>query len=119
MFKNFFSKQNMDIIQNLIRCRVYKESNNKHIIGRQSDLQLKIIMRSIYFQYAKNNPNNIKEQITVLNNKIIDYSVKEIISNIKQYLSYKKAVSTIPEPLDRPKNLNSAGTKSLQPKFGF
>ena len=38
----YFSKENIDLIQNSIRHTVWKRTNKKHIIGRQSDLQLKI-----------------------------------------------------------------------------
>ena len=50
----FFSKQNIDLIQNQIRYNVWIKSNKMHIIGRQSDTELEIVMRSIYLQYSKN-----------------------------------------------------------------
>jgi len=43
----FFSKKNMDIIQNAIRYTVYTKTNKKHIIDKQSDIELQIIMRSM------------------------------------------------------------------------
>ena len=39
----FFSKENIDLLQDLIRHTVWERSNRRHVIGRQSDLQLKII----------------------------------------------------------------------------
>ena len=59
----FFSKENINIIQTLIRKGVYQKSNNTHIISNQDEQELIIIMRSIYLQYGKNLPNNIYDQI--------------------------------------------------------
>jgi len=109
----FFSKENINIIQNLLRRNVYLQSGKKHIIGRQSDLQLEIIMRSIYLQYSRNLPYSLNEQVKKLNNMVLDYSIPHILSEIQQYLAYKQNVSTLPKQIPRPKSLSSAGTKTL------
>ena len=49
----FFSKENIDYLQNKIINRVYELSGNKHKIGRQSDTELQLVMRSIYLQFNK------------------------------------------------------------------
>ena len=109
----FFSKNNIDLLQNQIRYNVWLQSNKQHIIGRQSETELEIIMRSIYLQYSKNLPYNIKEQIKELNSMILDYCIPNILSEVEQYLSYKVNVSTLPTPIAIPKSLSSAGTKTL------
>ena len=109
----FFSKKNIDLIQNQIRYNVWIKSNKSHVIGRQSDTELEIIMRSVYLQYSKNLPYNIKEQIEELNVMILDYCVPNILSEIEQYLAYKVNVSQLPQPISRPKSLTSAGSKTL------
>ena len=113
--KVYFSKQNINLLQNLIRHTVWIRSHKRHIIGRQSDLQLKIIMRSIYFQYSQNLNCNIKEQIKRLNEIVVNDCVPKIISGVEQYLRYKKDVSELAVPMDRPKYLSNAGTKTLMP----
>ena len=113
----FFSKQNIDLIQDLIRHTVWRRSQKKHIIGRQSDLQLKIIMRSIYFQYGQNLNYMITEQIKKLNEIVVNECVPKILSEVEQFLHYKKDVSGLAVPLERPKYLNNAGTKSLMPNY--
>ena len=50
----FFSKKNMDIIQNGLRYRVWEKSDKKFVIGRQSETELVIIMRAIFLQHSKN-----------------------------------------------------------------
>ena len=69
----FFSKENLQIIQNGIRAGVYNKSNKQYIIGPQDYDALKIIMRSVYLQYSANNINNISQQISELNNIVLDY----------------------------------------------
>jgi hypothetical protein len=109
----FFSKKNIDLIQNQIRYNVWLQSNKTHVIGRQSDTELEIVMRSIYLQYSKNLPYNIKEQIEELNAMILDYCIPNILSEIEQYLAYKVNVSQLPQPIARPESLTSAGSKTL------
>ena len=46
-------------IQNQIRYKIYTISKGEHTIGEQSDVELKIIMRSIYLQYGKYTDTNL------------------------------------------------------------
>ena len=110
----FFSKENINLLQNLIRYQVYARTNKKHTIGRQSDTQLKLIMRSMYLQYGKNLEYDITEQIKRLNILVINECVPKIITGVEQYLAYKRDISGLGVPLPRPKNLSSTGTKTLQ-----
>tara|TARA_B100000795_G_C22594187_1_gene358649 strand:- start:66 stop:620 length:555 start_codon:yes stop_codon:yes gene_type:complete len=113
----YFSQENINLIQRTIRYQVWLQSGKKHIVGKQSDLQLQIIMRSYYLQYSKNQPNDIKGQVTRLNNMVIAYSVPAILSSVEQFIGYKKAVSQLPEPMARSKNVSNAGTKTLMPNL--
>ena len=108
----FFSSQNMSLLQNLIIKNVYEQSNKKHMIGPQDETSLKIIMRSYYLQYSKNLNTHIKEQVKTLNDFVLDFSVREVLSNISMYISYKEKVSSLPVPLSPPVYVNSAGTKT-------
>ena len=112
----FFSNQNIDIIQTGIINSVFNVSQGEFLIKKQSDQELKIIMRSIYFQNGKNLDYNIKEQILELNTMVIRWCVDEIIKNIKQYIEYKKSVSTLPLPMERAVLPSQKGTKTLEIK---
>ena len=68
----FFSELNLDAIQLGIKNLVAKKTNGKHILGRQSDTELRIIMRSIYLQYGRNLNEDIILQVKDLNKCIID-----------------------------------------------
>ena len=110
----FFSKKNMDIIQNMIRYNVYIKSDNKYIIDRQSDIELEIVMRSIYLQHSPNRPDKIKEQIEYLNKLVADWCTEQIIPEVQQYYGYIKEIEYMPVPMDLPLNLSSKGSRSLR-----
>ena len=110
----FFSKQNMNNIQDKIRYQVYINTEKKHVIGKQSDVELEIIMRSIYLQHSPNLPNQIQEQIKYLNELVSNWCVEKIIPEIYQYVGYLKEVEYMPVPLEHPVNLSSKGTKNLR-----
>jgi len=110
----FFSDTNVDLLQVGIRNKILNLSNGKYSIGKQSDIDLKIIMRSIYFQYGKNTTNNVKAQVLDLNTRVIDWCVPEILSNIKQSDKYIMDISTLPVPLDRPNLTTQKGLRTLE-----
>ena len=112
----FFSKENIDEIQCAIINEVYRKTNGKYQIEKQSENELIIIMRSYYLQYGKNLPNNIEAQVSKLNSMVINWSSDEIITNIDQYMKYKETVSTLPMPLERSQLSSQKGTKTLEIK---
>ena len=110
----FFSADNVEVIQNSIRKNVYERSKPKgYVIDKQSIEELKIIMRAIYLQYARNLPTGIAEQVADLNQKVIDWSVPHILSAVDHYFFYINDISHLPVPLAHMQHLSSAGTKSL------
>ena len=114
----FFSKQNIQIIQNGLRAGVYKMSNNRFVIGQQSCDNLKMIMRSIFLQHSANMPDNIPEQINGLNNLVLEYSIPKLFSEATAYLKYKHDASTLVVPLSRPV-LAYSNDKTLELKPWF
>ena len=110
----FFSKKNMDIVQDMIRYKVYEKSDKKYIIDKQSDIELEIVMRSIYLQHSPNLPDKIKEQITYLDKLVSDWCVEQILPEINQYYGYIKEIEYMPVPIDLPLNLSSKGSRTLR-----
>jgi hypothetical protein len=110
----FFSRKNLDLIQDMIRYRVYIKSNQKYIIARQSNVEVQIVMRSMYLQQSTNLPTNIKEQITYLNNLVVDWCVEKIIPEVEQHVGYIRDISYYPMPIDLPKNMSQRGSKTLR-----
>jgi hypothetical protein len=110
----FFSKENIDALQHGIRHLVWVNSCKRHVIGNQSEDELKIIMRSIYLQYSKNQPFHIIEQVKELNAKVLEYAVNTILHEIEMYLNYRKDITQLPTPLERSPNVSSKGSKTLE-----
>lgn len=111
---SFFSDANLQRLQQLIRKGVYDRSQPKgYVIDNQSVDELKIIMRGIYYQYARNIPNDIAGQVRDLNEKVVNWSVPHIMSAVDHYYYYLNDISHLPVPLAQPQHLSRAGTKSL------
>ena len=100
--KAYFSKENIQIIQNGIRSGVYKKSNNQYVVASQECDTLKIIMRSIFLQHAANQPDNISGQIEQLNKIVLDYCIFNVYSEAQSYMKYLHDVSTLAVPLSTP-----------------
>ena len=113
----FFSEANMNIIQNGLRAGVYKESKGRFLIGKQDEAPLKMIMRSIFLQHSKNLPNNIKGQITQLNNLVLEYAIPQVMGEAIGYVKFKNDASTMYTPIQRPASTYYTKTLELKPWF--
>ena len=113
----FFSKENINKIQQGIITGVDKISNGRFKISKQDGDTLKIIMRSIFLQNSKNNNINIPRQIEVLNKLVLDYCIPQIYSEAQGYIKYKNDVSTLAVPIDRP--VSTYTNNSLELKKWF
>jgi hypothetical protein len=109
----FMSAENIENLQTRIRYAVWMASNKQHVIARQDDTELQIIMRSIYLTYGKNIPTNIKQQILDLNDLVVQEAVSKILSQIQQHIWYLYHKSTNTMPLAHPENMSTTGTRSL------
>jgi hypothetical protein len=110
----FFTRRNASIIQAAIKKEVYRMSGpKKYVIDDQDVDELKMIMRAMYLQYAKNNTFNIEGQIQELNDLVIKWAAPRITSEIEHYQYYLDDISHLPVPLPQPMHMSSAGTKSL------
>ena len=109
----FLSAENIEHLQTRIRYAIWVASKKQHVIGRQNDTELLIIMRSMYLTYGKNLPTGIKQQIQDLNELVVQEAVSKILSQIKQHIWYLYDRSTQPNPLQHPVSMSNAGTKQL------
>lgn len=100
--KAFFSRENIQILQNGIRAGVYRRSNGQYLIGPQDCDTLKVVMRSIFLQHSANKLENISEQIGELNKIVIQYCVQQIYSEAQGYAKYVDDASTLVVPIAHP-----------------
>lgn len=109
----FFSKANMQCLQDGLRYRVFTASGGKYQIGEQDNTNLQIIMRAIYLLHGKFLDNRIREQITELNRHVIEYILPNLLSEVKQWIHFSDQIQQLPSLIDLPKNLSSKGTRTL------
>ena len=98
----YFSRENIQILQNGIRAGVYKRSNGQYVIGPQDCDSLKIVMRSVFLQHSMNLPSNIQQQIHELNKIVLDYCIQQVYSEAQGYMKYIDDASTLVVPIAHP-----------------
>jgi hypothetical protein len=114
----YFSEQNQQLLQNQLRYNVWIATDKKFVIDKQSPSELQLVMRSIFFQHAKNLPDHLTEQINELNSKVLEYAVEKVTSNLLQYMRYKQDISVLPTPMEHPQQACMKGSKTLMmPNF--
>ena len=106
---NFFSKENIDQVQNMIQASVYRQTNHK--IGRQSDTELFIIMQSIHKQNSRNIQAYVQDQINELNDIVVKEATRLIIPKLLQHISYLENIDKGLQIMDYGSNTSSVGTK--------
>ena len=112
---NFFSKQNIQIIQNGIRKGVFDRSNGKIVVDNQSEDQIVTVMRSMYLQYSKNLDTDIAKQIYELNSVILSYCINNVYTEAVAYIKYRQDASTMYTPMSAP-IYSSRSDKTLELK---
>lgn len=73
MNQAFFSEENIKLLQDELRYRVWVKSGKKHVIDPQRPDELKTIMRSYYLQYAGNVVGREADEIKELNERVLAF----------------------------------------------
>lgn len=108
--KQFFSQENVDLLQDRIRAMVRGMVNAD--IDRQSDVDLKLVMRSYYLQYAG-------ESVEQLNERVAAFCANRIAVEVEAYRYYRKDILDFPEPIARPLDTHVYGTRTGELKSFF
>ena len=112
----FFSNMNKGVLHEAIRYSVWKESEKMLVIGRQSDAELSIVMRSIYLSDARNVDDSrecIIQQVKELNTNVLNYCVPQIVREGEMYRRYTLDASSLPIPLERGQISTTKGDRTL------
>jgi hypothetical protein len=115
----FFSEANIAKLQGDIREQVYRMSGNKYKIDNQDEQQLKIIMRSYYLMYAKNNGATISEELADINSRVIGYAAGKIYSEVDFHQFYIQDLEEFAPPIANPMNVGVYGTRTGELKSFF
>ena len=115
---SYFSKQNIQSIQNGIRHGVYIKSQKRISVDEQPEDQIVTVMRSMYLQYSKNLDTNIQMQVNELNTRVLNFCVNNVYNEAVAYLKYREDASTMHIPIMHPIYSNKTN-KVLEQKPWF
>ena len=115
----FFSQANMDRIQQAIHDQVYSMSGGQYDIGRQSEDDLRIIMRSYYLMFGRNDPNNVAGELAELNHRVIGYCAGKVYSEVDFHMFYRKDLEEFAPAIANPVNVKVFGTRTGELKSFF
>ena len=115
----FFSDANINTIQDSIREQVHLMSGGKYTIDRQSDEQVKIVMRSYYLMDGQNNPLQVAEELASLNSRVVGYCASKIYSEVDFHTFYLKDLQEFAAPIANPTNVGVYGTRTGELKSFF
>jgi hypothetical protein len=118
--KVYFSSGNIQILQNGLRAGVYQMSKDKKIVLPPQNIDnLKIIMRSMYLQYAEHREDiSVTSQVETLNKIVLDYVIPTLYNETMGYMKYLEDQSTLVRPLSMP-NVVDRDYKQLELKPWF
>jgi len=108
--EEFFSQSNVDRVQEQIRSTVRGMVNAD--IDRQSDVDLKLVMRSYYLQYAG-------ESVQQLNDRVVSFCANRIAVEVEAYRYYRTDILDFPAPIQRPLDTHVYGTRTGELKSFF
>ncbi len=110
----FFSQENINRIQKMIKYEVFVRTNGKYKLEvEQNESDLLVVMRDIYISCAKNLLYKVIHQVKELNHRTIEKILPDMISMIKQDDEYIKQLDKPIDPIPLPVCVNSKGRTSL------
>lgn len=115
--QTFFSDGNLKIVQYRLKKFVYwetwKQTGTHYVIQPQDETKLVAVMRYVYETYGKFLPFKIKEQVDELDDWVVKEAGPDLVAEVLCHVGYLKHINNPIEPIDRPRNLSSKGTKLL------
>jgi hypothetical protein len=88
-------------------------------IDRQSEVDLMLVMRSYYLQYAENNAVNTELELRTLNERVVNFCANRIAVEVEAYRHYRKDILDFPAPIARPIDTQIYGTRTGELKSFF
>ena len=98
----YFSDQNIDTIQNEIKSQIVELTETQ--IPKQNVKTILIIMKSIYLEFSNNIcGNDVDTVVNQYNQKVIEYCVNNIHTNLLQKKNYIKDINLDENGYRRPR----------------
>jgi hypothetical protein len=115
----FFSQSNIDYIHNEIINQVSLMSGGKYNISRQGDDEVRIIMRSYYLMFARNDPYKVAQELDELNKRVIGYAAAKVYSEVDFHAFYMKDLEDFAPAIANPINPKHYGSEPGELKSFF
>ena len=112
----YFSRENIEIIQNAIIRNVAKKTR-KYIISKQKDDDIITLMNGVFHDYAKHLPYDLKGQVKDLNDRTVNFVTPWLINEIESYQNYLIDSNTPLSPPELPMNVVKIRKESLPSTF--
>lgn len=109
----FMSDENIEHLHRSIIRGVAEATDGDIRIGRQSQTELTTIMRSVYASEARHLPFKIAEQVAVLNESVLSYSIPQIVIEARSHRFYlRDREQSNREPAPRSVMTSTTGSRS-------
>jgi Fe-S cluster assembly ATPase SufC len=114
----FFSDFNKNLLQRGIR-QTFKNRTGIAIDYQNPD-DLYGIMRMVFINNAGDHHTQVKEQVQMMNGRVIETALSQIQTGVSQYIAYAEDIDSTRTLLDRPANTSTVGKKiDFNDKIGF
>ena len=114
----FFSDFNKNLLQRGIR-QAFKNKTGIAIDYQNPD-DLYGIMRMVFINNAGDHHTQVKEQVQMMNGRVIEAALSQIQTGVSQYIAYAEDIDSTRTLLDRPANTSTVGKKmDFNDKIGF
>jgi len=112
----FFSMENVNIIQTMLKTNIYKISGN--YIDDQSVMDLVTIMTEVYAEYGfySKNPGDV---ISKLNTQVVNVASNQVVNGIISYRKFLRDSSSLPPVLPIPQGTSSYGMGIQESNVGI
>jgi hypothetical protein len=112
--KIFFSPENMNRVQKLIRKAIFERTRGKYRVDvDQDESDLLVAMRAVFLEHARFLPFKVVSQVKELNRRVVEYVTPDMITTLKQTYAYIQEINEPIKPIPRPINVNNAGRRIL------
>ena len=113
--KNFFSNDNVELINKQLIMNVFKTTEGEFKISSQKYEDLIIVMRYTFIEYARHLPFDITNQIRELNCIVVGQILPNIITQINQRKEYLRVITSPREILPLP--ISESTNRKLLPSI--
>ena len=114
----FFSDFNKNLLQRGIR-QSFKNKTGIAIDYQNPD-DLYGIMRMVFINNAGDHHTQVKEQVQMMNGRVIETALSQIQTGVSQYIAYAEDIDSTRTLLERPANTSTVGKKiDFNDKIGF